>query len=70
MLIEEYKELFTADQLKRLPLTYHFMTALQTDEVTELNFEKRFSVSKKHQTDRYPNRINYKPLSFLTINEE
>jgi len=60
---------FEEKLLKKLPLTYHYMVELKTDEVSELNHKKRFSASKKHYSNAYLNKENYKPISSILIDQ-
>ena len=64
---ENAEELFGEDIISLLPLTYHYMVKMKTDEVREFIYNKRFSSSRKHLTDYYMNWVNYKPISELII---
>ena len=67
--MKEVTPLFTAEQLEKMPLTYHHMTVLHTVEVKEIGKQKKYSKSSKHQTVFYLNQVNYKPVCSLIIDE-
>lgn len=53
----------------KLPLTYHYMISEKIEEVSELNFTKKFSKSKKHQSEKYLQTNHYKPVSLFFIRD-
>jgi hypothetical protein len=53
----------------KLPLTYHYMIKEKAEEVSELNFKKKFSESKKHQSAKYLQTNHYKPISLFFVRD-
>jgi hypothetical protein len=53
----------------KLPLTYHYMITEKVKEVSELNFTKKFSESKKHQSAKYLQTNHYKPISLFFVRD-
>ena len=65
MITLDVTTLFTEDDLAQLPLTFRFMTPIETTSFEENYSAQRFGRSGPHFSKQYLSQGSYKPLSDL-----